>query len=381
MALNNPFLIEGYRSPEYFCDRQEETALLTRHVTNGCNVALIAQRRIGKSGLIHNCFHQADICKSHYTFYVDIYETKNLGEFVYELGKCVLTTLKPYGRKVWEKFLDVLTSLKAGVTFDINGNPEWNISLGDIRKPNAVLDEIFMYLASADRPCIVAIDEFQVIATYPEKTVEAALRKRIQNCHNARFIFSGSKRHMMAEIFASSARPFYNSSAIMGLEPIDRQKYLAFANRHLAAIGRHISDEAFSYLYDMYDGITWYIQYVLNILYTMPIQSDNVTADDVKEAIGGILEQQSFVYRALLFQLPAKQKQVLRAIASEDKVSGIMSQAFLRKHALTASSVQSAVKVLLERDFLTNDDDVYQLYDRFMQQWLCNRDTENGYKF
>ena len=247
--------------------------------------------------------------------------------------------------------------------------------------PKVSLDEIFQYLSSADKPCIVAIDEFQVIATYPEKTVEAALRKRIQNCHNARFIFSGSKRHMMAEIFASSARPFYNSSAIMGLEPIDRQKYLAFANRHLAAIGRHISDEAFSYLYDMYDGITWYIQYVLNILYTLPIQSDNVTADDVKEAIGGILEQQSFVYRALLFQLPAKQKQVLRAIASEDKVSGIMSQAFLRRHALTASSVQSAVKVLLERDFLTNDDDVYQLYDRFMQQWLCNRDTENGYKF
>lgn len=371
MAQTNPFLIEGYKSAEYFCGRQEETALLTRHITNGCNVALIAQRRIGKSGLIHNCFHLPAIFSGYYTFYVDIYETKNLGEFVYELGKCVLATLKPFGRKAWEGFLNVLTSLKTGVTFDINGTPEWSISLGDIRQPDTVLDEIFMYLSNADRPCIVAIDEFQVIATYPEKTVEAALRKRIQNCHNARFIFSGSKRHMMAEIFASSARPFYNSSAIMGLEPIDNPTYLAFVNRHLAAIGKRISAEAFTYLYDKYDGITWYIQYVMNILYTMPMQGDCFTVNEVSAAISSILTQQSFAYRALLFQLPPKQKQVLRAIAAEDKASGIMSQAFLRKHALTASSVQAAVKVLLERDFLTNDEEVYRVYDRFMQQWLC----------
>lgn len=56
MVQVNPFIIEGYLSPEYFCDRVEETALLTRHLTNRCNVALIAPRRLGKSGLIYNCF-------------------------------------------------------------------------------------------------------------------------------------------------------------------------------------------------------------------------------------------------------------------------------------------------------------------------------------
>ena len=59
------------------------------------------------------------------------------------------------------------------------------------------MDEIFHYLQQADKPCVVAIDEFQVIANYPEKTVEATLRKRIQQCHNAHFIYSGSKRHTL----------------------------------------------------------------------------------------------------------------------------------------------------------------------------------------
>ena len=38
----NPFVIEGYVSPDYFCDREKETSLLTRHLTNGCNVTLMA---------------------------------------------------------------------------------------------------------------------------------------------------------------------------------------------------------------------------------------------------------------------------------------------------------------------------------------------------
>ncbi len=109
---------------------------------------------------------------------------------------------------------------------------------------------------------------FQTIAGYPEKTVEATLRKRIQNCHNANFIFSGSKRHMMALMFTSRSRPFYHSSSIMGLEAINEQTYLEFANHHLSKINKEISAEAFSYLYHRFDGITWYIQYVLNMLYT-----------------------------------------------------------------------------------------------------------------
>ena len=99
MVQLNPFIIEGYLSPEYFCDRVEETALLTRHLTNRCNVALIAPRRLGKSGLIYNCFQQENIREQYHCIYIDIYDTKNLNEFVYALGKGILTALKPKGRQ------------------------------------------------------------------------------------------------------------------------------------------------------------------------------------------------------------------------------------------------------------------------------------------
>ena len=370
MPQINPFIIEGYHSPEYFCDRTEETSMLTEHIENQRNVALIAMRRLGKSGLILNTFSQPKIRENYYTFYIDIYDTKNLAELTDVFGKSVLNALKPFGRKVWEGFINIIRSIKTSISYDSNGTPLWTLSLGELQSPDILLDEIFYYLEHADRPCIVAIDEFQVISNYPEKTVEATLRKRIQNCHNVHFIYSGSKRHMMSEMFLSNSRPFYNSSVLMGLEPIDPQCYYDFANRHFSANGQHISKEAFNTLYSMFDGITWYIQYVLNVIYADKYSGSEINENEINNAIDTIIQHSAFAYKAILFQLTPKQKQLFRAVAMEDKVKSIMSQQFLRRYALTASNGQGALKILLDRDLITHENSEYIIYDRFMSLWL-----------
>ncbi|WP_288318562.1 AAA family ATPase [Xylanibacter caecicola] len=370
MIQDNPFVINGYKGEDYFCDRIEETALLKRHLTNNCNVALISPRRLGKSGLIRHTFAQNEIKDNYYVFIIDIYETKNLNEFVYELGRGIFNTLKSRSRKAWDKFFGLLLSLRQGISFDAAGMPEWNITIGDIRRPDITLDEIFMYLEHADRPCLVAIDEFQTISEYPEKTVEAMLRTRIQTCGNAHFVFSGSKRHMMAEMFMTASHPFYQSASVIGLSPIDREVYYDFVSRHLSRIGKSISSEAFDYIYDLFDGITWYIQYVMNILYTESSDSASLDVNDVSGAIEKILHQQAFAYKTLLYQLTARQKQLLLAIAEQGKATGMMSREFLSKYGLSASSVQNALKVLLDRDFITQDEDGCRLYDKFFEIWL-----------
>lgn len=370
MIQINPFVTVGYKGSEYFCDRAEETKMLVRNLTNQCNVALISPRRLGKSGLIRHCFSQEEIKDKYYTFFVDIYETKNLEEFIFALGKTVLDTLKGYGTKAWESFLSELQSLQHSFTFNAQGLPVWNVSIGELRTPEVTLDEIFQYLANADRPCLVAIDEFQTILDYPEKKVEAMLRTRIQSCNNATFVFSGSKRHMMTEMFVTPSHPFYQSAPVMGLSPLNPDVYYSFASYHLAKGSKSVTREAFIYLYDRFEGVTWFIQYVLNVLYTTSEAGTVFEKKDVDVALSQILDQQDYAYRTLIFQLPSKQKQVLTAIASDGKVQSIMSNAFLRRHQLTASTVQGAVKVLLARDFITCDDGSYCLCDKFLQLWL-----------
>lgn len=370
MAKINPFITSGYRSEEYFCDRTEETSLLIKQIDNGNNIALISPRRLGKTGLIEHLFRQPEIQSHYYTFLIDIYATKNLQEFVFEFGRSVLNTLKPKGKKIWETFLNTLQSLRTGITFDEKGNPCWNLEMGDIRTPSSTLDEIFHYLEKADRPCVVAIDEFQTITKYPEKNVEALLRTYIQHCANTRFVYTGSQRHIMGEIFTSPSRPFYQSIVMLNLQPIPSEKYIPFITKHFRNAHKDISEETILQVYQQFDGLTWYVQFMMNFLYADTSVGEICSPDKIDTALDEILSQMDFTYSSLLYQLPPKQKEVLMAICKEGKAQEVTSSKFLRTYKLTASSVQGALKGLLEKDFVTMELGIYSVYDRFFELWL-----------
>lgn len=367
--IANPFILRGYVSDDYFCDRDKETADLIAEIKNGNNITLIAPRRIGKTGLVQRMFAQEEIKQQYYTFLVDIYATKTLADLIQELGRSILQSLKPKGIKVVEHFLNCLHSLRSSISFDINGNPSWGVDLGDITSPSTTLEEIFHYLETADKPCIVAIDEFQTISTYREGNVEATLRTYIQHCHNANFIFSGSQRNMMSEMFLSHARPFYMSTSIKTLQPIDKDVYADFAIRLFG--NKSIKREVIYQIYDRFDGITWYLQRMMNKIYSITLPGQEADEQTMQQALDIIIDESAFAYQSLLFQLPAKQKELLIAICHAGKASSIMSATFIKKHHLpSASFVQGGIKGLLEKDFVTETDGTYELYDKFFGEWL-----------
>lgn len=367
----NPFILRGYAGKEYFCDRIEETKRLCEEIANGNNVAIIAERRLGKTGLIYHLFDRPEIKKRYYTFVIDIYATKNIQEMVNEIGRNILSALKPMGTKAVSQFVNMLQSLRSQITFDAAGTPTWNVGLGDISTPDVTLDEIFRYLSAADKHCIVAIDEFQTITTYPEKGIEALLRTYIQHCHNASFIFSGSRRTMMSEIFLSHARPFYQSTSIMTIGPIDKEKYADFATTMFRKGDKNIDRDTIYGIYRRFDGITWYVQKLMNKLYSMTAGGETCTADMAEAALSQLISDSTEAYQFLLYQLPAKQKELLLAISKAGKATAITSSAFVKKYRLPSpSSVQSAVKGLIEKDFVTVNKDTYEVYDRFFAIWL-----------
>ena len=107
-------------------------------------------------------------------------------------------------------------------------------------------------MQDADRPCIVAIDEFQAVANYPEVNVEAMLRTYVQKCRNAVFVFSGSQKSLMSEMFSSPARPFYQSVSLMFLKPVALMEYELFAKRLFEKRGKRIADGVVKTIYDRF---------------------------------------------------------------------------------------------------------------------------------
>lgn len=375
--LANPFVYEGYKGAEYFCDRVDESQKLISNLQNGLNTTLVSPRKIGKTGLIKHVFGQIkEADKDAVCIYVDIFHTQNQYEFVQALGNAIVQEKMLDSRNSAEKILGFFSHWRPVVSFDsLTGSPSVSVAI-DRSGTEHTIESIFSYLNNSGKEVYVAIDEFQTIADYPEKGTEALLRGHIQFLQNVHFIFSGSKKHLLYEMFGSPKRPFYQSTSLMTLEPLREDVYYTFASNFFNESKGGFSVDVFHYLYDLFHGHTWYMQSVLNRLYQLGKHvEDN---QQVNEAISTILEDKGSQYETVITFLTDNQFNILRAISKEGIVIQPQSQSFIQKYELpSASSIKKSLQVLLDKDLVYHDAKGYSVYDHFFEIWLRRLQTYN----
>lgn len=369
MKIANPFLTAGYAGPEYFCDRKRETAELIAHLDNDRNTTLLSPRRYGKTGLVRHALQQLAKRRGVRTVYVDLFPTRNLADFARALAAAVAESVETPVEKALKAVSGFARGFRPTLTFDeLSGKPKFSF---DITASNAQasLESVLDYLQRRRGRTIVAIDEFQQISEYPEKGVEALLRSKIQFMHNVGFVFSGSRLHMMAEMFHSPKRPFFNSTASLSLDVIDRTAYFRFAASFFRKAGRVLSEETFNLAYDRFEGITWYVQAVMKELYAAELVRP--TPADVADVVAHLVEENAPNYGFILSKCSPGAVELLRAVAKERVVAEPMSAEFGRKHSLrSASSVRFALAALVDDELLYRREDGYVVYDRLFAEWL-----------
>ena len=365
----NPFVLTGYVSPEYFCDRQKETDKIISALLNGRNITLTSPRRMGKTGLIHHVFHNMQENNDVKCFYVDLYQTDSLELLVKKLADTILGTLDSTEDIIVKNIVSFFKMLRPVVTVDpMTGEPGFKVNV-EPGQGEYSLSEIFAYMEQSDYRCFVAFDEFQTIASYADKNVEALLRSHIQRLTNVNFIFSGSQRHVLENMFASASRPFYQSTQMMPLGTIDKSAYYAFSSDMMRNNGQSIDEETFDYLYTKLSSHTWYVHTLLNRLYETGIETiDKATVDDI---LADILLENEGTFQTFLRLVTPIQAKVLHAVATEGTIKEIQGKAFLTKYQLgAASTVKTAVKSLVGKELLLDNNGEYQIYDRFFGLWL-----------
>ena len=368
--LVNPFIYQGYESPEYFCDREAETATLLSHLKNGRNVTLISPRRIGKMGLIKNTFFYLQkeerdaVC-----LYLDIFATKNLHDFVEQLGVMVINDIVRKNASFIEKTIAFFSALRPVLSMDpLTGEPSVSITVEPTQE-EITMRSIFNYLNESGKEIYIAIDEFQQIAEYPEKGTEALLRSYIQFAQHVHFIFSGSKHHLMAEIFGSPKHPFYQSTELMGLKPLDCSIYYDFCQNFFKQKGGNLSKDVFEQIYHQFNGHTWYIQCIMNRLYETELTIYCI--EQVNAALLSILQGREPQFENLVQFFTENQFSLLKAIAKDSIVAQPTSSKFIKEHKLSgASSVKAALKALEDKELVYRTNEGYIIYDRFMDLWL-----------
>ena len=375
--MTNPFVVtERYVGPEYFCDRETETAELLSNIVNGRNTVLISLRRMGKSGLVSHLYNKEEIRRGYECFFLDIYDTTSIDDFVLLFSKEVVSRLQSQGMKFIEKFISIVNSMRVSFGSDpVTGQPSIEVSLQEIKNPVKTLEQIFSFLESSSQPCVVTIDEFQQIADYKEgKKHIATLRTLVQSCVKTRFIFSGSNRRMMSKLFNSPSEPFFMSSSPIMLEPINKEKYVEFVSAHFGEADKPIMTESIEYVYERFDGHTWFIQYVFNRLYEMSGKDTPVTKELADEAVSYILSLFSPMFKEIFARMSEKQRALLVAISKERKVTAPTGEEFISKYSLrSASAVQGAMRPLIEDETIAFNNGLYFITNRFFSLWLSRR--------
>lgn len=365
----NPFILTGYVSPDYFCDREQESQKLISALQNGRNVTLISPRRIGKTGLIRHVFHRMEAENLAKCYYVDLYKTDSLASLVEQLANVVLGSLDTTKSKIVKQVTTFFKSLRPLFSFDsLTGVPTIMVDV----KPEMAehsLAEIFSYMEQSGQLCVVAMDEFQSITSYGDSSVEALLRSHIQQLTSVHFVFSGSQRHVLENMFASANRPFYQSTQILNLNEIEEQAYCNFATAKLAAHRQQLNADVFGYLYQELAGHTWYVQMLLNRLYDSGEKL--ISREVVDKVLTGIVDENEATFQTFMRLVTPIQARLLRAIAREGTVQQALGQSFISQYHLGATStIRSALNALVEKELVLDVQGAYQVYDRFFALWL-----------
>ena len=373
ITVINPFITEGYISKNYFCDREYELEIIKKNVINRINTTLISARRLGKSAVIYRLFEDLAGGEQFACIYADIYACTCLKEFTETLALSIFNQF-PQKRGIGKRFFDFLKGLRPVITYDaLNGQPQIRLEFAQPKEYEHTLRSLFLFLDSQQVNVVVAIDEFQQIAEFPEKNVEALLRTIVQTLKHTQFIFSGSKQHMMLEMFQTANRPFFSSTQVVGLTEIQTDRYKAFIREKFTERKRTIEDEAIDFILSWTLSHTYYTQTICNGVFATG--KKNVTIDEAKQVCDENLFLHQITYMQYRSLLSPIQWQLLIGIAKEGIVTEPQAQAFLQKYKIgAASSAKKALNALIDKEMVlpieTMGKTAYRVYNVFLMRWM-----------
>ena len=371
----NPFIFDSLASEENFCNREREIEELLGDIRSSHNVIIFSQRRYGKTSLIKKVLHLAKL-EGFLTIYTDVYHILNEEDLVKAYAKALASTMEGSIEKIFETLKTIFSSLRPKITVDADGKPEFTFGVESGRDPimdlEEVLESVKEYTDKKGLKAAVVFDEFQQIGQLQQAhRIESIIRSQIQGHKDISYIFMGSKKHLIFDMFSDPDRPLYGSGKILPLEKIAPEHLETFVLKRFRSTQRHLPKEVVSRLVDVCESHPYYTQYVSHSLWeTMPPNSP-ITDTDLGNAVNLTISRIAPRYDSIWDLLPLRQRQALIALADLAPNEKIFSGDVILKYGLaSAPSFRKALKGLVDKSLVDRDQNTFSIIDVFFKKWI-----------
>jgi len=372
--MPNPFRLEVLGEGDPFCDRREETQELLRCARSTQNVVLASPRRYGKTSLCRKVQKMLNdegvLC-----FAFDFSGVDGVAEIARRLARDMLKAL--HGRESLlakgKRWLNALTAFRPVLTFDPTGEAGISVTrANEAENPRTLLEQTLEDLAriveAKEWPCHVVMDEFQDLTKLPEsQVVEGIVRRTIQGVP-ASFVFSGSRRSLLLDMFSDQKRFLTLSAVKMFLPELPVDETGECLRTFFEREGKCMSPEVSRALVTAARQYPFYVQRLASEAFER--SGREVTQADVTLAKMTVMQSESGLYETMIAPLTTRQLKLLKALAAAPTVH-LMSADFVARAELPASSIADIRAILLREDLIEKvEGGAWRVVDPFFGDWL-----------
>lgn len=359
----NPFKFGRIVTGDEFVDREREIAEIVRDIRSGMNVVLYSHRRMGKSSLLAEIMRRYG--KDLVFIYVDLYGVTTRTKMVEMFMSALVSSSYGSVKKAIIGLGDILRGSRFRLFLNEKGEPgvEFAMSEPSVPEFQDVLDVPERIAKKKGRRMVVMFDEFQEIGALDGPELLKSMRARFQSHEHVSYIFAGSKKHLLLEMFEEREGAFFKSARSIELGPIPSADFEKFLVKRFRDAGGQLSPEIARRIVEISGGNSYYVQQLAYELYNV---SENPSQADIESAVSITLAHQgpafSFLWDSVKSQV---QRRYLIAAAREPDVA--RGAGFVERYRLrSAAHVQRCVKQLDARGVTEGG----RIIDPMLRLWL-----------
>jgi hypothetical protein len=381
MAADNPFVYGEIVPVWAFIDREAERARLVADLAACQKVFLISPRRYGKSSLIRHALRTLGRRRV-VTLEVTVSSFSSYVAFLEGYARALLALETKTGRvRSW------LRDLFRGVTPELRfeaGAPGGKLAVSfpgirTARDAARLAEDVFALPARLatrlGRPIVVALDEFQAIASFNGGSVEQALRAAVQQQRQVGYVFAGSEPSLMEQMIGPR-RPFYKAGPVMRLEKIPADVFAAAVEDRFRRSGLSPEAGLGAAIVDLAGNLPYDVQRLAHETWddVTAATRKRVSLEDLHATLHRLLAEQETLFEAVWERLTLVQRAVLRAVVLERGVEMLGTDTRERYRLGGASSVQAALAALVRLDLVTRESDGrYVVVDSLTREWIARK--------